>query len=966
MADHAASPRTVVYSFVVADLFHYGHLQLLQTAKALGDYHICGVLTDEAAATYRPRPITNFDERVAVISSIRTVDRVVLQDSKDPTANLQKLHAEFPQAELVLVHANDWRDVPGRAYVEAAGGRVVQPEYYRRLSDSRVRRQVASEDSAGHYELFTEHFRVDRIVVFDETQRRFVFSTKANTLKALRPILRRSRIEPVLAFRVSEWTEDRGRILDLIRRGCGSSRLVVRSSAMSEDGYAVSEAGRYLSRLNVSSRRSGELGQAIDEVVASYRDRGSGHPLNQVLVQPQARGVHTSGVVFTRHQQDGGPYYVINYDDRTGATDTVTGGAVGQMVEIAHACPPREVPSVWRQLVAAVREVERIIPGTPLDIEFGIDRGNRITLFQVRPLTVRNGGEVDPAGANALLRRTVRRVRNAIKRRPHLAGRTTCFSDMAFWNPAEIIGDRPNPLDASLYRHLVMDRVWHEALEPLGYTPLRAAPLMVEFAGKPYVDLRCTCNALLPTSLSRRLREKLANYYLQLLAAQPELHDKVEFAVIDNCFYFTLDRRLAAMRRAGFTAPEVTAYRAGIVEITRIALARGPCIEDEAAHHGLCLARARQATLEALDRSRPEADGLVAAALQLLADARTHGTVPFTLTARLAFIGKRLLRSTVECGWLSEADYERFMDSIRTVATEIYEDSRAVAAARISLDEFLERYGHLRPGTYDILSRRYADGRAGFTDLRVGADGARAGADQFSIPPRAARAIEKAFGKVEIPVSAEAAFQFIRFALEARERLKFEFTKNLSEALELLARAGERLGFTREEIAHLDVPALARAAQADDSSTGADWRRVIDGARRRRGLERAISLPPLVFQPRDVWVIERHRARPNFITRQRVRAPLVSVNGMTDRAVALQGSVVLIEKADPGYDWLFTKGIAGLITKYGGVASHMAIRCAEFGLPAAIGCGEVIYQELLVGVSAVLLDCKKGHVVPLA
>ena len=37
---------------------------------------------------------------------------------------------------------------------------------------------------------------------------------------------------------------------------------------------------------------------------------------------------------------------------------------------------------------------------------------------------------------------------------------------------------------------------------------------------------------------------------------------------------------------------------------------------------------------------------------------------------------------------------------------------------------------------------------------------------------------------------------------------------------------------------------------------------------------------------------------------------------------------------------------SGLITKYGGVASHMAIRCAELGLPAAIGCGEIWYNKL--------------------
>ena len=54
----------------------------------------------------------------------------------------------------------------------------------------------------------------------------------------------------------------------------------------------------------------------------------------------------------------------------------------------------------------------------------------------------------------------------------------------------------------------------------------------------------------------------------------------------------------------------------------------------------------------------------------------------------------------------------------------------------------------------------------------------------------------------------------------------------------------------------------------------------------------------------------------------------------------------MIEKADPGYDWIFGRNISGLITKYGGANSHMAIRSAEFGLPAVIGIGEQLYNDL--------------------
>jgi phosphoenolpyruvate-protein kinase (PTS system EI component) len=60
----------------------------------------------------------------------------------------------------------------------------------------------------------------------------------------------------------------------------------------------------------------------------------------------------------------------------------------------------------------------------------------------------------------------------------------------------------------------------------------------------------------------------------------------------------------------------------------------------------------------------------------------------------------------------------------------------------------------------------------------------------------------------------------------------------------------------------------------------------------------------------------------------------------------IDGCIVLIESADPGFDWIFSHEILGLVTQYGGANSHMAIRCAEFGLPAAIGCGEQLFEAL--------------------
>ncbi len=82
-------------------------------------------------------------------------------------------------------------------------------------------------------------------------------------------------------------------------------------------------------------------------------------------------------------------------------------------------------------------------------------------------------------------------------------------------------------------------------------------------------------------------------------------------------------------------------------------------------------------------------------------------------------------------------------------------------------------------------------------------------------------------------------------------------------------------------------------------------------------------------------------------------------------AADLFGKLVCIECADPGFDWIFTKGIGGLVTKFGGANSHMTIRCAELGIPAAIGVGESLFERL-ASAGRVELRCSEKLVRPVS
>jgi len=73
----------------------------------------------------------------------------------------------------------------------------------------------------------------------------------------------------------------------------------------------------------------------------------------------------------------------------------------------------------------------------------------------------------------------------------------------------------------------------------------------------------------------------------------------------------------------------------------------------------------------------------------------------------------------------------------------------------------------------------------------------------------------------------------------------------------------------------------------------------------------------------------------------------------------------MIASADPGWDWIFTHEIAGLVTAFGGANSHMSLRALELELPAAIGVGEDRFQRWL-SAPALELDAANRLVRPLS
>jgi len=121
----------------VWDLFHAGHLNILRNCRRLGRV-VVGVLTDEAAARYKAKPIIPFAERKEIVASLDLVDEVITQNDKNPIQDFQKLdiHPDY------LVHGDDWDACPGAEFVETFGGKVVFFPYTRGISSSSIRGRI--------------------------------------------------------------------------------------------------------------------------------------------------------------------------------------------------------------------------------------------------------------------------------------------------------------------------------------------------------------------------------------------------------------------------------------------------------------------------------------------------------------------------------------------------------------------------------------------------------------------------------------------------------------------------------------------------------------------------------------------------------------------------------------------------------------------------------------------------------
>ena len=139
MNDEFKDRRPIAFATMCADPIHHGHINLLKFAKNYGTV-VVGLMTDESIKSYKNPPLSTFEERLIVVSQIKTISAVIPVKSLDFVSIVTEYQFEF------FVHGDDWKEgVQSKSrdklleIMPAWGGKVIDAPYTKGVSSTQIK-----------------------------------------------------------------------------------------------------------------------------------------------------------------------------------------------------------------------------------------------------------------------------------------------------------------------------------------------------------------------------------------------------------------------------------------------------------------------------------------------------------------------------------------------------------------------------------------------------------------------------------------------------------------------------------------------------------------------------------------------------------------------------------------------------------------------------------------------------------
>ena len=756
-------------------------------------------------------------------------------------------------------------------------------------------------------------------------------NNKANTLKKLK--INGAIIPKLKIYKVKKFLKDKNSILNDIKNKF-RSKVAIRSCSFDEDQPNKSNAGKFESFLNINSQNLRDTDIKIKKVISSYKNKKGD---SEFFIQNMVRNISISGVVLTRNLENYNKCININYY-KGNDSSKVTSGARGSESILFYENQKYKIDKKFKKLVGVVNLLKKKTKNENLDIEFAIDKNDKIYILQVRNLIIPKK-QVYNDQQTIALHKLEKKIKKLKQTHHSLFGNTTYFGVMPDWNPAEIIGVKPKPLALSLYRELITDHIWSDNRKIYGYKDLSQFHLMTTFYGTPFIDVRIDFNSWLPNSLSPNISKKIMNYYLKTFKNEKSFHDKIEFEIVFSCHTLitkdNINKRLSKILNQNERKELIKQLK----KINKIAVSQIDSdfnlIENLIKKQKLV----QKSSLYYIDKI-----------YWLVEDCKKYGTLPFAGLARCGFIAMEILNSFVEKKIFTENDKLNFLSSIKTITSEMKEDIYK------NKNFFVKKFGHLRPGTYEITSLNYKENfNKYFGNFSKKKFNRKHTKKKFVFSKKQKNKINEFINENQAYKNFDSLIEFIKKSIKYREYSKFVFSKSIDLIFNNIQKFGNKFSIKRDQLSYLKIiDILDLYFNLSEGEPINNIKKRISENKFEYFKNKKIDLPDVIISPQDLFIQKKGISKINYISNKSIFGKVLdykktNFNTNFDK-------IICIENADPGYDFLFSKNIKGLVTKYGGQNSHMAIRCAELNIPALIGVGDQMFQKI-INSEYIKIDC---------
>ena len=744
-----------------------------------------------------------------------------------------------------------------------------------------------------------------------------------NKIKNLNRSKKSFLVPKFLVFDVEMFEKNSDLVFKKVKTSFKSEKVAIRSSSSNEDNFS-SNAGKYHSELNVNVKKKSII-SATKKVINSYE------PINRIkekfFIQRMITDSKLNGVIFTREQNNGFPFTTINFTLGNKTNLITSGEQNGFVFKYINSYEPKTKKFGIDKIHYFIKKLKKCIRFNNLDIEFSISASGKINLLQVRELNVKKNNEDSKVLLSyKLLEKKLNKILND---NSFLKGKSTIYSTMTDWNPAEIIGTKPNNLSYSLYSELITDYVWSKSRAYFNYCDLGETPLMYNFLGTPFIDLRADFNSFLPNNLNENLKNKLVNFYLNKYKKKPDFYfDKVESELIIANVDFSTNKKIKIFEK-NFNKNEIKIFIKELEKITNNSF--------EILKKSIEKYKKIEVLLNRIKYSKGNPINKIYNYINIC---KNYGTFPFANIARCAFISMNFLNSMVEDNILTKNEKKLYLNSLRTTTSRMLNELN-----KKSKKAFLKKFGHLRPITYDINSLSYNENYNSYFNKTNTNNLVKNKKFKFSSVQK--EKIHKRLENLNLLITTDSFIKFLEQGIIHRENSKFFFTKSIELIFCEIKEIGRKFNIPKNDLCYIDIKVIKNLY---NNFTVSEVKKTLNENIKENKLNfnfnKNLPLPNNIINKEDIYSIFETDQKPSFIGEKNIRGdvfPLYKKNF----SKKMNNKIVCIKSADPGYDFIFTKNIKGLITEYGGPNSHMCIRCSELGIPAVIGVGSNTYEKVI-------------------